>query len=281
MIIMRLTGGLGNQLFQYAFGLRMAEKLNTKLSLNCFDYGPKKYIALDRMRSYELNHFSITGKVASMPKLFLHRIGVLQKMNPVYEKSMLFDPEVLKSPDNSYFNGYWQSYKYFESIKPLVLKEFTFKEKPSAKNAELLKEITGTSAICIHIRRGDYVTDPLTVEVLGTRSLDYYYEAITHMVKRVKNPHFYVFSDDPEWVKQNLKLDYPATYIGHNQGKYAYEDLRLMSHCQHFIIANSTFSWWGAWLSAHENKIVIAPKQWFSDKSKDSRDLVPPTWIRL
>ncbi len=280
MIMVKLKGGLGNQLFQYATGLQLAHKNHTKLLLDCFDYGPKKYLARDRARSYELNHFAITSRVALFPELVLYRIGA-RRLNPMFEKDFTFDSAIVNAPDNSYIVGHWQSYKYFESINELILHEFSFKQPPSTKNADILQKISKNEAVSIHIRRGDYITDHLTTLVLEPRPLEYYYKAINELTKSVKNPHFYVFSDDPVWVKNNLILNHPTTYIDHNQGIKAYEDLRLMSLCQHFIIANSTFSWWGAWLSQNPNKIVIAPKQWFRDTSKDTRDLIPANWLRM
>jgi hypothetical protein len=280
MIIVKLKGGLGNQLFQYATALRLASQHQTTVRMNCFDFGIKKYLARDRKRSFELDHFTISGQVALAPELFFYRLmsGMYQ---PITETAFTFDERVLVAKNNSYLNGFWQSYKYFDDIRPLVLRELSFKEAPSPKNADLLKKIQKTNAISLHVRRGDYVSDPLTVQHHGITPLDYYHTAIAQMVVKVKQPHFYLFSDDPVWVKENLKLAYPVTYVDHNNGNMAYEDLRLMSHCQHFIIANSTFSWWGAWLSQNTNKIVIAPKKWFNDPTKDSRDLIPPSWLRL
>ena len=133
----------------------------------------------------------------------------------------------------------------------------------------------------IHVRRGDYVSDAITQEIHGLSPLEYYAAAIQHIAHVAVQPHFFVFSDDPSWVRQNLHIDYPTTYVEHNTADRNYEDLRLMSLCRHHIIANSTFSWWGAWLGSNRAKMVIAPKRWFNTPDKDTRDLIPRSWIQL
>ena len=141
--------------------------------------------------------------------------------------------------------------------------------------------IQSSDAVAIHVRRGDYISNQNTTEFHGICSLDYYHKAIDEIISKVNDPHFFVFSDDPEWTQENLKIDAPTTYVAHNSSDKNYEDLRLMSLCNHFIIANSSFSWWGAWLSRNESKIVIAPSRWFQDIKYNDSDRLPEEWKRI
>nr|VFK65587.1 MAG: Glycosyl transferase family 11 [Candidatus Kentron sp. TUN] len=134
----------------------------------------------------------------------------------------------------------------------------------------------------MHIRRGDYVSDKEANTLIGTCSLDYYQRAVRLLQERIEsNPRFYVFSDDPDWVQANLRLDGQMHIVRHNNTDTNFEDLRLMSACSHHIIANSTFSWWGAWLNPSPQKIVIAPARWFKSDKLDDRDLIPSSWLRI
>lgn len=183
-------------------------------------------------------------------------------------------------PDNVYLEGYWQSERYFEDIKEIVQKEFTLKTPLEGLNLILAEEIRTVDAVSMHVRRGDYVTDENVSTMHGVCDLEYYRKAVDKVVQTLKDPCFFVFSDDPEWVADNLKLRHPARYISHNSS-LAHEDLRLMSLCRHHIIANSSFSWWGAWLSTCHEKLVIAPNKWFNNFKVDTSDLIPKAWIRI
>jgi hypothetical protein len=136
------------------------------------------------------------------------------------------------------------------------------------------------NSVSLHVRRGDYVTHAATAKVLNPCSLDYYHKAIECVSRTVTSPHFFVFSDDPAWAQRNLKITFPTKYIDKNSGSQNYVDMHLMTHCKHNIIANSSFSWWGAWLNKNPDKLVIAPTNWFAN-GIDDRDLIPPEWIRL
>ena len=197
------------------------------------------------------------------------------------EKHFQFDPEAYRAPDQSYLVGYWQSEKYFSDIEHIIREEFSFKDEPDDMNKKILRQIRGANAVSVHIRRGDYVTDPGTAKVHGTCPPDYYRQALALIERKIPAPHFFIFSDDIAWVRQNLKSRSPAFFVDHNQQRQDYEDLRLMSGCRHHIIANSTFSWWGAWLAANPNKIVIAPKKWFNDPTVSTHHLIPPSWVKL
>ena len=153
-------------------------------------------------------------------------------------------------------------------------------KEPQGMNKDLLEQITSdASSVSVHVRRGDYVSNKNAAKFHGLTGVDYYKAVVKEMAKRVKNPKLYIFSDDPEWCKQNLKFTQLTTYISHNTD--GSEDMRLMKACKHNIIANSSFSWWGAWLNENPNKIVIAPKQWFSHSESNTKDVIPDSWQKL
>jgi hypothetical protein len=149
------------------------------------------------------------------------------------------------------------------------------------QNARMIEEIQDVQSVAVHVRRGDYITNPNNFASLGLCPLEYYEDANDFIEQHVKNPHFFIFTDDPEWAREHMKFSGPTKVVDHNLGKADYEDLRLMTHCRHFIIANSSFSWWGAWLASNPDKIVIAPKTWFMTDSFPPEDRIPGGWIRL
>ncbi|MHB9035613.1 MAG: alpha-1,2-fucosyltransferase [Armatimonadota bacterium] len=295
MIIVRLKGGLGNQLFQYAIGRRIALSNDAQLKLDISTY------RLGCSRPYRLGYFNINAEIASEDEmkgfLGVTQRGLLGRVRRVVrrhirsrapyhkrplveEKSPCFDPDVLQVSDNSYLDGYWQTEKYFQDIEQTLREDFELEHAPDDTNRMMLERVNDVTSVSLHIRRGDYLS-PHTYEVHGVCSLEYYESAVRELASEVQQPHFFVFSDDPEWVKRNLRLDYPTVYVDHNGEAGDYEDLRLMSSCKHHIIANSTFSWWGAWLCANLDKIIIAPRKWFNSSAIDTRDLIPASWRRI
>jgi hypothetical protein len=284
MIITQLKGGLGNQLFQYALGRSLAQKYNVPLRLDTSWFG------IVPNRQYDLGNFAISGTVATPEEIDQVKGSLItrlaDRMKPYYrrtsitEQAFQFDPHILSAGPNTYLDGYWQSEKYFKDIAPLIRNEFTVTAQPTGKNKELLQQIQETTAVSLHVRRGDYVANKSFNNFHGTSPIEYYEAAVAHIASKVKKPHFYIFSDDPSWTKEHLIFDYPMTFVTGND-KAAQEDLRLMSNCQHFIVANSTFSWWGAWLASSPKKSIIAPKVWFKAKPNDEIDLIPKDWIRL
>ncbi len=281
MIIVKLRGGLGNQMFQYATGRNLSLKNNTKLK---FDVTELEY---DKLRNYELHIFNISGSIASNFRLmFIRKFNknIISKMlgqNYFYikQKDWYFDSTILNKKGNIYLDGYWQSEKYFKDIKQIIKRDFTIRHEPDKKNKSMLKKIENSNSVCIHVRREDYIRNKITKEVHGICSLEYYHNAVKIIEKKTRNPKFFIFSDDPKWPRENLKLKYPTIYVDINNAKKSYEDLRLLSNCRHFIIANSSFSWWGAWLSNSPDKIVCAPEKWFN--VIDEGDIVPKSWIRV
>ena len=166
-------------------------------------------------------------------------------------------------------------------MENVIKNDFTVKSKLNGKNKELLQKIKKSNSIAIHIRRGDYVTNSIVNKVHGTCGIDYYNNAVNLMIRKINDPVFFIFSDDIKWTKDNIKTDFPTIYVSHNGPNKGYEDMRLMTQCKHFIIANSSFCWWGAWLSRNKKKIVIAPKRWFKVEGKNSSDIVPEKWIKI
>ena len=291
MIIVKLIGGLGNQMFQYAAGRRLAHKHNTQLKLDISSFGSY------RLRRYGLHHFNIEATIASpeeVASLTIKKQGIAERVlrkalrwssgpAPTYirEKHFHFDPDILNLPDGVYLDGYWQSEKYFADIAGIIRQEFTVKTPQKGKDKELAEQITSCESVSLHIRRGDFVSDSHTNQVHGTCDLDYYRRCVENFTPTVKHPHFFIFSDEPQWARDNLKLPFSTTLVDHNGVDKNYEDMRLMSQCKHHIIANSSFSWWGAWLNPIEDKLVFAPKRWFTKDNRNLHDLIPNQWIKV
>jgi hypothetical protein len=288
MIIVRLIGGLGNQMFQYALGRHLAIKNNCTLKLDISGF--KKY----PLRRYELDHFNIIGEIAS-PKdienvsfpldrlsLLLNHFFKMKGVNKktyfyVREKKIDFIPEILSLKDYVYLAGYWQSYKYFSDISDIIKKDFSQKNKPEKPINSLLNVIENCESVSLHIRRGDYVSNKRTNEIHGFIGLEYYKKAIEIIQNNVSDPHFFVFSDDIVWAKMNINCSERITFMDGNLSNH--EDFRLMTACKHHIIANSSFSWWTAWLTSDKNSIVIAPKNWFSGIAYKKEDRIPEEWL--
>ena len=293
MIVARLMGGLGNQLFQYAAGLSLAIHHQQGLKLDRSFLDEVQDDPNFTQRVYELDCFGINGPFASprevarfiKPRSFIPKVSfkikqLIDKQEYKQEKSHAFDPAFFSGNSSVYLDGYWQSEHYFKAIATELRSHLTFKAPLSSGNQSLANRIKEVNAVSLHVRRGDYVTNAHTNTHHGTCDLSYYEAAIAHIHTLVENPVFFVFSDDPQWAEKNLKLQ-GATFIQHNTGKNSYIDMQLMSYCQHHIIANSSFSWWGAWLNPSIHKAVIAPQKWFNAAHLATHDLIPETWIKL
>ena len=281
MVIVYLCGGLGNQLFQYALGRHLALLNDTELFFDVRSF------SINSGRVYELVRYPVTGTIAPAGMLAritkpsaLDRMFHSRRILTVKERSFRFDAQVLAERGNCYLHGYWQSERYFKDIRATVLNELSPRLPALGINHSVLDEIDSSEAVAVHVRRGDYVADPKVNSVHGTCSLDYYRAAFERMNARLSSPRYFIFSDDPAWVKENLRPD-NARYCEHNGPDAGFEDLRLMSHCRHHIIANSSFSWWGAWLGTHPEQRVIAPARWFAGGTEDTTDLIPARWERL
>ncbi len=286
MIISKIIGGLGNQFFQYAVARKLAYELNTELYLDITGYKNQENIT---QREFHLDKYHSEFKIADseifsrkkITKVFKYRLlnffynnQFLLKIN---EKDKYFHPLNISKNDDIYLNGYWQSEEYFKNIRNIILNEFRLKQELNSKNKKMLNKIKKNNSVTVHFRRTDYVSDKKTNQFHGVCSKNYYKNAVEILNNKIRNPHYFIFSDDINWCKKNVRLDKNQTFVDINSEGYL--DFELMKNCKHFIIANSTFSWWGAWLSTNKNKLVIAPQQWFN--KKDEGDTIPRTWIRI
>lgn len=284
MVISRISGGLGNQLFQYAAGKCLALHRNTELLLDT------SYFKETGLRNFELDSFNIDLKIAhqhlvenfttrSFAGKIREKILPLQLRRVYKEPFFHFDKNFFNAASDVYLKGYWQSEKYFKPVKEVIKTDLTIK-RGTIENVKLFgDELANSTSIAVHIRRADYTTD-VQKEYHGMLEKDYYHNAIQLISKKTNDARFYFFSDSINWVKENLAIP-GAVYVSGALTKTHLEDLYLMSQCNHNIIANSSFSWWGAWLNNNPGKIVIAPKNWFNKGPKDTYDLYPDDWIIL
>lgn len=295
MIIVRLTGGLGNQMFQYALGRVLSVKNKTTLVFNVEAYldqtsRPFRNITL---RQYDLDVFNIDGRITSKNEIpFLYRMYGKGKFMLVldairrrvlrhkgYESSVQkFNPKVLELGPDTYLDGYWQSPKYFAGFEDTLRKDFSLKKELPENIKILMKEIKEKDSLCIHVRRGDFVGNNFH-EVVSKE----YYEKGIEKIKGLANiEKIYVFSDDIKWCEENMKFEFPVMFVDEKySGEKSEGHLFLMSSSKYFIIPNSSFSWWGAWLSEREGKIVVVPSKWFNDISINTSDLTPKEWIKI
>lgn len=290
MNIVRISAGLGNQMFQYAFFRALQTKHpETKMDISEFKYRKHHY-------GYELEKlFAIIPTYADRKECdamadlskdifseFRRKILKIKRKTKAEfidegKLTYMFHPELLEK-ENAYFQGFWQTEKYFASVQDKIRQELSFKIALDEKNQSIADEIAAVNAVSIHVRRGDYIKERRYQNIGSVCSDKYYQSAIEHMQSKLKEVKYYVFSDDIDWVKSNLRLK-NARYIAHNTAENSFRDMQLMSLCKHNIIANSSFSWWGAWLNSNPSKIVIAPNIWFRDT--EMPDIVPESWIRI
>ena len=259
MITVKLLGGMGNQLFQLAFSMAL-ELRGYKTQLN------RDSLVEGTHREYSLEHFGYFP------------MGAPQGPN-ISEKSLRFNEAYLNPPDPCTMYGYWQSEKYFKDIEGKV-RHILDSQGPrfsshysSSAVLQAWEKIYNSDSIALHVRRQDYLT---LQHFHGMPSLDYYRRGVEDIRSRRYNTSVFVFSDDQQWCRENFSKDY---YIVTGTDKY--EDLRLMSSCNHAVIANSSFSWWGAWLQQKLGGIIIAPERWFVDPAVDDADIVPDRWTKI
>jgi len=290
VIITKLQGGLGNQLFQYAAGRSLAQKHETSLKFDVSWYN--NYANSVTPRRLGLDLFSVAADIAADSEVEKFRkLGVprlIEKIKPykwkkhVQEKHFHFDSRVLSLPNNVYLEGHWQSEKYFQKNRDIIDREVTLKKPIEAAYGQLIHAMKQTDSVSVHIRRGDYVSHAKAKQVHGICSPVYYAKAIEIIKTKINTPAFFVFSDDIPWVKANIKIPFDiVTFVSERKDIKDYEELVLMSKCKHNIIANSSFSWWGAWLNRNPDKIVIAPERWFADSSFNTKDLLPESWMKI
>jgi len=293
MIISNIIGGLGNQMFQFAAARALAMRKNVPLKLDVSDFatyglhqgfelGSVFNIAIDLAGSQDVR--KILGWQSS-PRirrfLLRRRFAVLRSSKLVIEPGFGYWNGFHNLPGDCYLSGYWQSEKYFHDAAVLLRRDFTFRQPFDNTNAECSSLISEVNSVSVHVRRGNYANDAFTSATHGMCSIEYYRQALQLVGQRVPNAQFFVFSDDICWVKKNLPLDPPFHYVDFNHGSQSFNDMRLMSMCKHNIIANSTFSWWAAWLNPGVDKIVVAPRRWFNIEHHDTRDIYCSNWVVL
>lgn len=300
-VIVRLWGGLGNQMFQYATARQLSLLNDAELKIDNTFFNSYK------LWPFELFKLNIQAELASNDEILEMDNGTLWKpLIPLIEKipwirikdfirrpfsfvvsenQPTFNPSLLDTrAEKIYLKGYWSSYKYFNNIRNILLEDFKFKTELDEGNLSFADKIKEQeNSVFLHVRRGDYVSTKENTGFYRSPYADGFYDrAIESLLEKVNNPVFFIFSDDPEWVKENIKLDFKTFYVNINKGDNNYLDMYLMSLCKHSIIANSTFSWWAAWLNKNPDKLVFAPKTWFMNSTEKSmNDMLPPNWIRL
>jgi len=296
MITVKLMGGLGNQMFQYAIGRALSLDRNEGLVIDksYYDLIHKRATKRDYALSYfnlnvNLKEYWISNPMIVSICMRFHQFLIrhIPSLFPHYvlEHTLKYDnTQFTNKEGNLYLDGYWQCEKYFSHHAEQIKSDFQIRIPQSEINQKWSKVIGNTCSVCLHVRRGDYVTNPDAAKchgvLNGDAGLKYYHDAISYITSKVQNPVFFLFSDDYEWVKDNLSVEYPVHYMDHNGPSEDYEDLRLMTHCKHFIIENSSFSWWGAWLSEYEDKIVVCPQQWFKNPDMET-DIICDGWVKI
>jgi len=291
MKIVKVIGGLGNQMFQYAFFIALSKRFpNEEVLVDCsfFDsYGLHNGLELESVFDIKLPKASKRQLLkVRWPVKNYNMYRVIRKFFPnrkteyIEMEEFVFDKFVFEQNGDIYFDGYWQNHLYFNDISEIISTSFIFKNILDERNEDLLQYIKREkSSISIHVRRGDYLKSNL---YKGLCDLDYYRNAIKYIINKLDNPVFFVFSNDIDWCKDNL-MDllnaFPTIFVSWNDGKNSYIDMQLMSCCKYNIIANSSFSWWAGWLNPFYDKIVIAPTKWVNRSG--SENIIPDGWIKL
>jgi hypothetical protein len=293
MVVVQLAGGLGNQMFQYAAGRALAQQWQTTLKLDL------SYFDGQDLRAYSLGGFKLQPQFAThtevawltgkhLRRLARWRYRLAQALRPPGQRAVVteqhylhYQPELFGSARDVYLAGYWQNARYFETQGEHLRDEFRPAGKLWPDHQALNEAIAAGCAVGVHVRRGDYVSDVSTNQVHGVCSPDYYGACARALLAQLPEAHFFVFSDDIGWAHKYLALGGPMTFAAQPPAERDFEQLVLLSRCRHLILANSTFSWWGAWLGEHDGQIVYAPKRWFSTDQYDTSDFIPAHWRRL
>lgn len=295
MIIVNITGGLGNQMFQYAIAKSISKKNKDIFKLDTSFY-PKQ-----SLRKYELDLFNIEENIASNNEVdslkgkeglifkVKNRLKIKNKkpssykadsllLNSAKNTNKIFEKEIFDSVGDIYLDGYWQSEEYFKDIRDDIINDFAPKNGISDEASKYINDIENSNSVSLHVRRGDYVDNTMFKgSGLTVTEMPYYKDAIEFMNSKVKNPKYFIFSDDIAWCKENF--DFLESKVFVDDTKSAIYDMVLMSKCKHNVIANSTFSWWGAWLNENKNKIVISPKIWY--RTNHNLHLAQREWMKL
>jgi hypothetical protein len=291
MIIVKLSGGLGNQLFQYSFGRYLSLKHNTELKLdvqlniNASDFTPRllglskynidlNYVTNNEIESckfFKIGNLSRIERKLNQSFPFLNKRYVVEKSFTILNKDLLLD--------DCYYDGYWQSEYYFKSIKNILINDLQFNFELNESNKLLGEDISNSMSVSLHIRRSDYLSVSSNSKIFSICTLKYYRDAISYFNLKFGKPIFYIFSDDIAWAKENF-VGENFVIVDVNQDD-PHSDMYLMSQCKHNIIANSSFSWWGAWLNSNVDKVVVCPSEWYRNNETNInaiRSLIPKEW---
>lgn len=308
MIVVRMLGGLGNQLFQYALGRRLTYGTDDRLALDLSWYSDEWEKFSER--TFKLDNFATTFSVASerdvrdiipggrrgtntarrlcryCPALVQTTCNYVLEIQKNYlwrwtpevcttrvPRCHSFEPSILDITGPAYLDGFWQTERYFHDFGSVLRSDLTVTDPVEGWDEDLLHRISETNSVGVHVRRGDFV------DIGHALPAAYFERAVSEIESRVSNPHFYVFSDGIEWAKRRITIPHPTTYVSNRYADADYEDLRYLSECRHHVISNSTFGWWGAWLGEHPDQRVIAPSRWtYHDLPTRSLDVVPERW---
>jgi hypothetical protein len=298
MILLRVQGGLGNQMFQYAYARNLAIKYNTELAIDdtLLILNKTTDHQVTTHRDFELDFFQgLNFRRASRAEIFRFNgdptSGTLKKIirksknfllpaKLVVQQNNEIREEYLDPGNDCCVVGRWQSWKFFNENATIVRKEFGFDKRLKSELQQLAIEIEKAESVCLHIRRGDLITSPLYSQIIGAVDLSYYKFVVNDICKNVKGVVFYVFSDDIDWCKSTLTFLPNSKFISRAYGPNpSMGDLYLISRCKHFIISNSTFAWWGAYLGESPRKKVYYPKNWYKDQKLSNPEMCPPEWV--
>ncbi|GIW99531.1 MAG: alpha-1,2-fucosyltransferase [Pirellulaceae bacterium] len=291
MIVVRVEGGLGNQMFQYAFGWWLARKHATTLylDLTAYDHAPAHGYLLDR---FAIEATPLPPELhARLPRRYRKdgttaRTSLFSRspkpLRRVKEKPFGFAARYLAAKDDSYLVGYWQSERYFASQQEALRRQFTLRSKLSQQSERIRQQMLSSCSLALHVRRGDYVDDPQAARIYARQTIDYYHRAVAHFARQRSEPiRVFVFSNDIAWCREYLRFPWPTHWVDHTTAATAVEDMILMSCARSLVMANSTFSWWAAWLGEHRGQQIYAPSAWFLPGTLDDRHILPSRWTRI
>lgn len=292
MAIVRLKGGMGNQMFQYAFGKQLAKKLGQEVKYDLTSLLNRNKGADYVYRDYDLDIFNVDAEFHFSPSILrplfnlkLARLSKRLMRIPLAKHTLLKEPFfhydkalMAAPPSDGMYDGWWQSHRYFEDIEEDLRRDFTFARPVIEHSKALADQIKNANAVCLNVRRTDFLNN----DALNTTNLEYFLSAAELMRSSVTDPTFFIFSDDIGWCTDNLMLGAPTVFVDHAHKGYKFGNyLQLMSTCDHFIIPNSSFAYWAVWMRNKDDNTVIAPKNWFADPQYDTSDLVRERWLRV
>lgn len=285
-------GGLGNQMFQYAIARRLAIDTGAEVRFDVSYLGSEAPGLTPR--KYGLDKFDVQGRIATSSEVqkvlgsgarrtFVkawNRLVPIPFKTAVYESGYAYEAQVLNARPTVYLSGYWQSPEYFEKAADTIRRDFQLKNGLTPSGLEWLRKIQAAPAVSIHVRRGDFLHSPLMIAFHGVTDADFYKTALRHVTSRAKVASVFVFTDEPDWVRDNLDIGRDFEVVAGAGDAADQEELSLMAACQHHIISNSSFGWWGAWLGRNSDKVMVAPKQWFAG-AKEEPEIFGPSWHRM